>query len=54
MGEQVADVGQRGDVARDPQTVAEGRAMSRPMTVNEAWAKVIQRREDLARGSKPE
>ena len=51
MGEEVADVGDEGEVARAPEAVGESvTAMARPRTVKAAWAKVIQRREDLSVG----
>ena len=45
--EQIADVGDEGEVARGPESVGEvAAAAARPMKVNAAWAKVsFQRRE---------
>ncbi len=49
VGEEVSDVGDEGEMAGGPEAVGEGdAAMARPMMVKVAWAKVIQRREDLS------
>ncbi len=49
VGEEVADVGDEGEMAGAPEAVAEGDGdTAKPMSMKATWAKVIQRREDLS------